>query len=77
MIKYRVHEVAKDMGLQSKELMDFLSPIMELPKKHMTTLDEQTMNLIYDHFTKKYENKGFRLPTEQGLAAGRRRRKAG
>ncbi|MFA9380820.1 MAG: translation initiation factor IF-2 [Acetanaerobacterium sp.] len=52
MIKHRLYEVAKDMGLTSKDLMDFLASKMELDKKHMTLLDERAMNMVYDHFTK-------------------------
>ncbi len=63
MIKHRLFEVAKDMGLQSKDLMDFLAPKMELDKKHMTLLDERAMNMIYDHFTKAHAVKEFELPT--------------
>ncbi len=68
MIKHRLFEVAKDLGLQSKDLMDFLAPRMELDKKHMTVLDEPTMNLIYDHFTSLYAVEGYTLPTGGGNA---------
>ena len=72
MIKYRLHEVAKDLGLQSKDLMDFLAPRMELDKKHMTVLDEPTMNLVYDHFTRLYavESYELSLPTSGSAAVG-------
>ncbi len=62
MIKYRLFEVAKDMGLTSKDLMDFLAPKMELDKKHMTVLDERAMNMVFDHFTKKHAVNEFNLP---------------
>ncbi|SDM86125.1 translation initiation factor IF-2 [Acetanaerobacterium elongatum] len=68
MIKHKLFEVAKDLGLQSKDLMDFLAPRMELDKKHMTLLDEPTMNLIYDHFTKLYAVEGYELPLPSGAA---------
>lgn len=62
MIKYRLFEVAKDMGLTSKDLMDFLAPKMELDKKHMTVLDERAMNMVFDHFTKAHSVSELNLP---------------
>ncbi len=62
MIKYRLFEVAKDMGLTSKDLMDFLAPKMELDKKHMTILDERAMNMVFDHFTKAHAVSELNLP---------------
>lgn len=62
MIKHRLYEVAKDMGLTSKDLMDFLAPKMELDKKHMTLLDERAMNMVYDYFTQKHAVSQFDLP---------------
>ena len=36
MIKYRVHEVAKDLGLPNKEVIDTLQKYTGETKKHMT-----------------------------------------
>lgn len=65
MIKYRLFEVAKDMGLTSKDLMDFLATRMELDKKHNTLLDEKAMNMVFDHFTATHAVKEFTLPVLQ------------
>ena len=36
MNKYRVHEVAKDLGAPSKSVVDLLQKYFEGPVKHMT-----------------------------------------
>lgn len=51
-IKYRVHEVAKDLGVPSKDIIDFLAKYYKEPHKHMTALTEEELNLIFEHYTK-------------------------
>ena len=38
MIKYRVHDVAKDLDVPNKEVLDILGKYVKEPKKHMTAL---------------------------------------
>ena len=41
MIKqHRIHELAKDMGLPSKDLMEIMEGKADLTKKHMSALDD-------------------------------------
>lgn len=40
MIKYRVHDVAKDLDVPNKEVLDILGKYVKEPKKHMTALEE-------------------------------------
>ena len=53
MIKYRVHDVAKDLGLQNKDVMDILEKYTGDPKKHMTALTEDELNIVFDAVTQK------------------------
>lgn len=54
--KYKVHTLAKEMGLTSKEVTTFLEEKqVDLPKKHMTVLDSDTLSMVIDHFTKEGE----------------------
>jgi translation initiation factor IF-2 len=53
MIKYRVHEVAKDFNVPSKEVIDLLSAAFEGVYKHMTVLSEQELNAVFEHYTKE------------------------
>ena len=51
MIKYRVHEVAKDLNVPSKEIMDLLQKHFGEVKKHMTALTEEELDVIFEHYT--------------------------
>ena len=57
--KYRVHEVAKDLNVPSKEIIEFLAEHFPEPKKHMTALEENELNLIFEHYTKKTQVENF------------------
>lgn len=57
--KYRVHEVAKDFGIASKDIITLLKNYLGEEKKHMTCLTEDELNIIFEHFTKKGEVKSF------------------
>ena len=57
--KYRVHEVAKDFGIASKDIITLLKNYLGEEKKHMTCLTEGELNIIFEHFTKKGEVKSF------------------
>lgn len=58
-IKYRVHEVAKDFNVPSKDVIDFLSEGSETVYKHMTVLSEQELNIVFEHFTKEKSVESF------------------
>ena len=51
--KYRVHEVAKDMGVSSNDVLDVLRKYFHKDDyKHMTVLEEREITLVLSHFTK-------------------------
>ncbi len=53
--KYRVHEVAKDLGIPSKDLIALLEENFPgEPKKHMTALTDAELNLVFDKFTRDH-----------------------
>ena len=47
MVKYRVHEVAKDFNVSSREVIDFIKETTGAEKKHMTALNEDELNLVF------------------------------
>ena len=49
--KYRIHEVARDFGLGSKDVSDIMTEYFEPPKNHMQVLTEAELNLIFDVLT--------------------------
>ena len=59
MVKYRVHEVAKDLNVPSKDIIDLLAKHFQEPKKHMTALTEEELNIVFEHFTKKNQVQNF------------------
>ncbi|MBQ8762985.1 MAG: translation initiation factor IF-2 [Clostridia bacterium] len=53
--KYRVHEVAKDFNIKSNIVVDLLAKYFDGQKKHMTALEEDELDMIFETFTKEYE----------------------
>ncbi|MCL2081103.1 MAG: translation initiation factor IF-2 [Oscillospiraceae bacterium] len=51
MLKYRVHEVAKDFGLQTKVISDVLIKFLTPPKNHMQALSSFELDVIFDYLT--------------------------
>ena len=49
--KYRVHEVAKDFGKNSKEIADILTNYASAPKNHMQPLGDGELSVIFDYLT--------------------------
>ena len=55
MDKYRVHEVAKDMGVSNKDILALLAKYYpDEQRKHMTALSDAELNLVLDHYTQKH-----------------------
>ena len=52
--KYRVHEVAKDFGVNTKDITDVMTEYFTAPKNHMQVLETEELNLIFDYMTKKH-----------------------
>ena len=59
MIKYRVSEVAKDFDAPSKEVIELLGKFVDTPKKSMTALEENELDLVFEHFTQKKQVENF------------------
>ena len=59
MVKYRVHEVAKDLEVANKEVLDILGKYVKEPKKHMTALEEDELNIVFDKFTQDHAVENF------------------
>ena len=70
LIKYKIHEVSKDFGVSSKELIGLLHDKLGVDKKSQTSLEDSELNLIFDYLTKKNEVESF----DDYFAAGERAR---
>ncbi len=53
MIKYKVRDVAKDLGVSVKEISDILEKNCGVTKKAMATLEESELNIVFDAITQK------------------------
>ena len=51
MIKYRVHEVAKDFGVGSKVISQILTDYIAPPKNHMQVLETPELDVIFEYMT--------------------------
>lgn len=59
LIKYRVHEVAKDFDKDNNEIIALLEKYGEGEKKHMTVLEENELDIVFETFTQKEQVKNF------------------
>ena len=51
MMKYRVHEVAKDFNSTSKEISQILTDYASTPKNHMQVLENDELDVIFEYLT--------------------------
>ena len=51
LMKYRVHEVAKDLGTSSKEIAQILTTYATTPKNHMQVLEDNELSAIFEYLT--------------------------
>ena len=61
MEKYRVHEVAKDFGLPTKDIMEILTKYAQAPKNHMQALTDAELSVIFDYLTEKNPVSGIQV----------------
>lgn len=58
-IKYRVHEVAKDLNVDKKEIIDLLDRYFSGEQhKHATALTEEELNVVFEHYTQNNQEIG-------------------
>ncbi len=55
MIKYRINEVAKDLNVPNKDIINLIAEKFGVTKKPMTALEEDELNVIFETFTKDRE----------------------
>ena len=51
MVKYRIHEVAKDFNTTSKVISQILTDYIAAPKNHMQVLDTPELDVIFEYMT--------------------------
>jgi translation initiation factor IF-2 len=58
MEKYRVHEVAKDFGVPTKDVTDILTKYATTPKNHMQALTDEELSLVFESLTQHHQVSG-------------------
>lgn len=53
--KYRVHEVAKDFGVSTKEITEILTEYCTTPKNHMQVLGDEELSVIFEYLTQHHQ----------------------
>jgi len=59
MIKVKAYELSKGFGIPSKEIVKILHDYGVSTKNHMSALDENELNVIFEYFTQKNEVEDF------------------
>ena len=59
MVKYKLSEVAKDFGLQNKEIADILKQVLDVSRSNSRALDEQELNVIFETLTQNRQVEDF------------------
>ena len=54
MIKYRVHDVADDLNVPNKDVIDTVKKYTGETKKHMTALTENELDVVFEDFTQTH-----------------------
>ena len=59
LVKYKVSDVAKDLKVAPKEVIDVLAARSPAPRKNQTALTEEELDLVFEHYTKLHEVSSF------------------
>ena len=65
--KYRVHEVAKDFGVSTKEITELLTKYAETPKNHMQVLEDRELSLLFEYLTQHNPVSGIQVIFAEGM----------
>ena len=56
MAKIKVNELSKTLGIKSAELVELLQKAGSTVKSYASTLSDMDMNIVLEHYTKKYDD---------------------
>ena len=68
-VKYRIKEVAADLGVTPKEISAIVEKYFEKPKSTAQVLDEQQLNVIFDLMTQQNQISGIEVVFAAAFAA--------
>jgi len=67
--KYRVHEVAKDFGIPTKQITEILTEYATTPKNHMQVLEDRELSLIFEYLTQHNQVSGIQAIFAEAIEA--------
>ena len=59
MAKFKVSDLAKDFGVKNNTIIDLLKDFSDTPKKANSSVENEELDFVFEHFTKTHEVKGF------------------
>ncbi len=74
--KYRVHEVAKDFGLTTKQVTEILTKYAQTPKNHMQVLEDHELSLIFEYLTQHNQVSGIQVIFADGAKPNEKKESA-
>ncbi|MBR3816464.1 MAG: translation initiation factor IF-2 [Clostridia bacterium] len=57
--KYKIHELAKDFGMNSKDIIEILAKLDDEPRKHTTVLDDKQLDFVFETVTQNNQVESF------------------
>ncbi len=54
-LKYRIHEVARDFGMTSKQIGEIYTKYFSAPKNHMQVLENHELDVIFEVLTQEHQ----------------------
>ena len=71
--KYRVHEVAKDFNVATKDITEILTKYAETPKNHMQVLEDRELSLIFESLTQSHQISNIAVIFAEGAQPGEKK----
>ena len=71
--KYRVHEVAKDFNVPTKDITEILTKYAETPKNHMQVLEDRELSLIFESLTQTHQISSIAVVFAEGVQPGEKK----
>lgn len=59
LVKYKLSDLARDLNVSNKQIVDLLAADGSEPKKSGANLTEAELNLVFDHFTSARQVENF------------------
>ena len=54
-VKYRIRDVATDLGLAPKEIVEVVAKFFEKPKSNNQVLTDEELNVVFDYVTQTHQ----------------------